>query len=200
MTFQQQTNEPAEPDEPEPDEPEPDESGYDEACGGESGDGVVIPMKLIEMFRREDEEGPATGSGARSDRPTPAPEQPAASTVQTRRRLANSLLWTSVLFAGSWLPYVVNCFCQEFLQYSPPLLVHYSYMAGQSHSAIRPILYRLLNHRSLQPPCNFREPDVIYSVPSSSTDEAELGPFHPRFIKPKTPRSPVRRHSSLYLP
>ncbi|XP_044256671.1 somatostatin receptor type 4 [Tribolium madens] len=119
--------------------------------------------------------------------------QPPTSTLRSRRRLANSLLWVAIVFAVCWFPYIVCQFCGE-LGTSPSTTVQrYSLLLGHTHSAFSPILYWTLNHQWPQRPCRFRLP-VLYRS-ASSTNEAALGPFHPRLVRPP----PIRRRSSHYL-
>ncbi|XP_031335415.1 C-X-C chemokine receptor type 2 [Photinus pyralis] len=120
-------------------------------------------------------------------------EQPPTSTLQSRRRLANALMWMAFVFAACWLPYVLCIICAEFNTVPSIWLIRYSLFLGHVHSAFSPLLYWALNHKWLQPPCRFRLP-VLYRN-ASSTNEAALGPFNPRFARPP----PVRRQSSHYL-
>ena len=120
--------------------------------------------------------------------------QPPTSTLRSRRRLANSLLWVAILFAVCWIPYVVCQFCGELgVTAPPPTVQRYSLFLGHIHSAFSPILYWTLNHQWPQRPCRFRFPALYRSA--SSTNEAALGPFHPRLVRPP----PIRRRSSHYL-
>lgn len=120
--------------------------------------------------------------------------QPPTSTLRSRRRLANALLWVSIIFAICWLPYVVFTFCDELLLTPPPTYVrHYSLLLGHIHSALSPILYWAMNYQWPQRPCRFRLTNLYRSA--SSTNEAALGPFNPRLVRPP----PMRRRSSHYL-
>lgn len=119
--------------------------------------------------------------------------QPPTSTLRSRRRLANSLLWVAGIFAVCWFPHVVCQICDSL---NVPISIHvqrYSLLLGHIHSALSPLLYWTLNHQWLQRPCKFRIPALYRSA--SSTNEAALGPFHPRYVRPP----PIRRRSSHYL-
>ncbi|XP_022915564.1 galanin receptor type 3 [Onthophagus taurus] len=119
--------------------------------------------------------------------------QPPTSTLRSRRRLANAMLWISIVFALCWLPHVV-CLILEDVHGSPPMIIkRYCLFLGHVHSALSPIMYWTLNHQWLQRPCKFRLPSLYRSA--SSTNEAALGPFHPRLVRPP----PIRRRSSHYL-
>ncbi|KAF5294479.1 hypothetical protein FQR65_LT01605 [Abscondita terminalis] len=120
-------------------------------------------------------------------------EQPPTSTLQSRRRLANALMWMAAVFALCWLPYVLCTLCAEFNTSPSVTVLRYTLFLGHVHSAFSPLLYWILNHKWLHPPCRFRLP-VLYRN-ASSTNEAALGPFNPRFARPP----PVRRQSSHYL-
>ncbi|XP_065166075.1 5-hydroxytryptamine receptor 7 isoform X2 [Atheta coriaria] len=120
--------------------------------------------------------------------------QPPTSTLRSRRRLANSLLWVAFVFAACWLPHVVCLIYAEAKGEPPPILVARAcLLVGHMHSAVSPLLYWSLNHQWLQRPCRFRLPALYRSA--SSTNEAALGPFNPRLVRPP----PVRRRSSHYL-
>ncbi|KAL3290167.1 hypothetical protein HHI36_023528 [Cryptolaemus montrouzieri] len=122
-------------------------------------------------------------------------QQPPTSTLRSRRKLANSLLWISIIFAIAWLPYVICQLCIE-LDVPPDLMIErYSLLLGHLHSAFNPIFYWSINYQWPQKPCRrlFKIPTIYRSA--SSTNEAALGPFHPRLIKPP----PMRRRSSHYL-
>lgn len=120
-------------------------------------------------------------------------EQPPTSTLQSRRRLAKALMWMAAVFAGCWLPHVI---CTIYSESSAPLssaILRYTLFLGHVHSAFSPLLYWTLNHQWLHSPCKFRLPVLYHNA--SSTNEAALGPFNPRFARPP----PVRRQSSHYL-
>jgi hypothetical protein len=88
-------------------------------------------------------------------------------------------------------------------------------LLGHAHSAINPALYWLLNRQSLQlPGCTgsqhrllsgklrlFRLPDFHRNAAAaapSSTNEAALGPFHPRYVNLRKPQ-PQRFPTSHFL-
>lgn len=119
--------------------------------------------------------------------------QPPTSTLRSRRRLANSLLWVAVIFAACWLPHVICLLFSVASEEVPALVQRYCLLLGHIHSALSPLMYWTLNHQWLQRPCRFRLPAMHRSA--SSTNEAALGPFHPRLVRPP----PIRRRSSHYL-
>lgn len=131
--------------------------------------------------------------------------RPVGSTLRSRRRLANALVSAAAVFVSCWLPHVVCTVCVELYTFPGVQLkqmMQYSLLLGHAHSAINPVVYWALNHQSLQSSClrvsllgHLRLPTVYRNA--SSTNEAALGPFHPRFTRPNTPA--VRRQSSCYL-
>ncbi|GJQ65753.1 hypothetical protein Trydic_g11937 [Trypoxylus dichotomus] len=118
---------------------------------------------------------------------------PPTSTLRSRRRLANSLLWVAVIFALCWFPHVICLIINEVAGETPEIIQRYCLLLGHIHSALSPLMYWTLNHQWLQHPCRFRLPGLYRSA--SSTNEAALGPFHPRLVRPP----PIRRRSSHYL-
>lgn len=115
------------------------------------------------------------------------------STLHSRRRLANSLLWMAAFFAIFWLPHVACDFCENLDIFVIPLIQHYCLILGHFHSALSPMIYWTLNYQWLHQPCSFNFPG-LYRSPSS-TNEANLGPFNPRYVRPPQ----QNRHSSHYL-
>ncbi|KAF5301795.1 hypothetical protein FQA39_LY10580 [Lamprigera yunnana] len=71
-------------------------------------------------------------------------EQPPTSALQSRRRLANALMWMAATFALCWLPYVLCIICAEFNTFSANV-IRYSLFLGHVHSAFSPLLYWTLN-------------------------------------------------------
>ncbi|XP_057667997.1 substance-K receptor [Diorhabda carinulata] len=120
---------------------------------------------------------------------------PPTSTLRSRRRLANCLLCLSLFFILCWFPYVITQFCDEFMQNATPEYIQQlTLFFGHMHSAIGPILYWSMNHKWPKGPCNRIRRLTIYRS-ASSTNEAALGPFNPRLVRPP----PYRRRSSHYL-
>lgn len=88
-----------------------------------------------------------------------------------------------------------------------------NFLKGYAHSAISPILYWALNHNTLrQSNCtfcsrfdsaqkflrtHFRIPNG--PPPASSTNEAALGPFNPRYIKTRPQQMAKPPASSHFL-
>ncbi|XP_050497447.1 endothelin receptor type B isoform X1 [Diabrotica virgifera virgifera] len=120
---------------------------------------------------------------------------PPTSSLRSRRRLANCLLCLSLFFILCWFPYVVCQFCEEFMTgVTPEYVQQLTLFLGHMHSAIGPILYWSMNHKWPKGPCSRIRRLTIYRS-ASSTNEAALGPFNPRLVRPP----PYRRRSSQYL-
>ena len=98
-----------------------------------------------------------------------------------------------MVFLICWLPHVVCLIVNEVNGPLPNYIHRYSLLLGHIHSMLSPLMYWTLNHQWLQRPCRFRFPAMYRSA--SSTNEAALGPFHPRLVRPP----PIRRRSSHYL-
>lgn len=138
---------------------------------------------------------PVAGPANKPDSPVDIEDvtPPTTSTLKSRRRLANSLLWVAFIFIFCWLPHTVCQFYDEIFDDLPVTIGRYALLLGHLHSVFSPLLYWCLNHQWLRRPCQFRLPALHRSA--SSTNEAALGPFHPRLVRPP----PIRRRSSAYL-
>jgi hypothetical protein len=147
----------------------------------------------------------------RDQKQQPAPELPLpqTSTLRARRRLANMLVGAALIFGFCWTPHLVCVLCIEFGAYnvcSKPMS-DFCLLLGYSHSAVSPILYWMLNVKSLRQsmcaPCSrfnsaqrFLRSHIRFHAPPpppSSTNEAALGPFNPRYIR-------ARPQDNLYRP
>lgn len=144
-------------------------------------------------------------------------QQPVRQSLHSRRRLAIMLVVLVIVFASCWLPYVVlmiysvNNVANTTLI---PTLLPFCLLLGHTHSAINPIVYWLLNRQSFNTSSwipwlktdSQREKHGELGVLTidrrpSSTNEAALGIFHPRFNKSKPRPSPQPRESSvMYFP
>ena len=123
------------------------------------------------------------------------------------------------VLAGCWLPYMGCTLCVELCPSSDVAMARavlpFCLLLGHAHSAINPALYWLLNRQSLQlPSCTgsqhrllsgklrlFRLPHFhrnAAAAPPSSTNEAALGPFHPRYVNFRQPQ-PQRFNTSHFL-
>ena len=123
------------------------------------------------------------------------------------------------VLAGCWLPYMGCALCVELCPSSDVQIARavlpYCLLLGHAHSAISPAIYWLLNRQSLQlPSCTgsehrqlsgklrfFRLPHFNRNTAAaapSSTNEAALGPFHPRYVNFRQPQS-QRFHTSHFL-
>uniref|UniRef100_A0A336LJ44 CSON004144 protein n=1 Tax=Culicoides sonorensis TaxID=179676 RepID=A0A336LJ44_CULSO len=141
---------------------------------------------------------------------------PQTSTLRSRRRLANILVGAALIFILFWIPHVICLMCYEFgssHNVCTKTVAEFSLLLGYAHSAISPILYWTLNHNSLRQSCcapctritsaqrvlrshlRFRTPPP----PPSSTNEAALGPFNPRYIKSRPQNMYRPPASSHYL-
>ncbi|XP_068081607.1 uncharacterized protein [Anabrus simplex] len=147
--------------------------------------------------------------------PPPLLVKPAVGqSLKSRRRLARMLVVQLTLFAVLWLPLVACELCVQ-LAPSPDAakarnLLPLCLLLGHTHSAVSPLLYWLLNRQALQGCVAaralhskfrlFRLPNANAAANAnynpSSTNEAALGAFHPRYI---TPRPPPRCATSQFL-
>ncbi|XP_065221789.1 orexin/Hypocretin receptor type 1 [Planococcus citri] len=137
---------------------------------------------------------------------------PAPTSFKVRRKMAKMLIVMAIVFAVAWFPYVSGRLVLEFVpdyRYSRLVdLMSLFLLLGHSHSALNPFVYWFLNRQSIPVEFSFRswlpwnwgshrrnilrrmaryiagEDDDHYSR-SSSTNEAQLGVFHPRFTRPR---------------
>ncbi|CAG9855059.1 unnamed protein product [Phyllotreta striolata] len=121
---------------------------------------------------------------------------PPTTTLRSRRRLANCLVCLSIFFIICWCPYIVTQFCEEFMApgMTPEYVQQLTLFLGHMHSALGPLLYWSMNDKCPKGPCCRIRNLTIYRS-ASSTNEAALGPFNPRLVRPP----PYRRRSSQYL-
>lgn len=134
-----------------------------------------------------------------------------------KKRLANMLFILGVVFGVCWLPYVLTKLYSLMRNSESNFHLQLSnlfWLLGLVHSAINPIIYCLLNKRSLHiNKTNRYRPNIFarhkhtqkkHFHPPSSTNEAALGIFHPKYTKmpPKNGNNNVvqRRESSFFLP
>ncbi|XP_076043036.1 cholecystokinin receptor type A isoform X2 [Oratosquilla oratoria] len=144
-----------------------------------------------------------------------------AHSVETRRRLANLLLWLIAIFVVCWMPYVIAVLCWA-CQPSPATewAVAMCLVLGHTHSAVNPIVYWLMNRSFLlsvqrlcvsslkwpslsctgcaKPACISRPPPRPW-VNNSSTNEDNLGPFHPKYLNHMALRPQASRCTSHYF-
>ncbi|GAB0089121.1 uncharacterized protein DMENIID0001_036120 [Sergentomyia squamirostris] len=141
---------------------------------------------------------------------------PQTSTLRSRRRLANLLMGAALIFVACWTPHVA-CILGTQLgsgTLCTNTLANFSLLLGYTHSAVSPIVYWFLNHNTLRQslsctPCwqvssaqKFLRHHFRLHAPSpqpSSTNEAALGPFNPRYIKSRPQTIPRPQASSHYL-
>ncbi|XP_011194046.1 uncharacterized protein LOC105219534 [Zeugodacus cucurbitae] len=139
---------------------------------------------------------------------------PRTSTLHSRRRLANVLIASAIIFILCWAPHVFCIFYRSFgyKHYCSKSSKYFHLLLGYTYSTISPLIYWILNHNSLrQSPCapiirlrsmqnflrsRFRANTV--PPPPSSTNEAALGAFNPKLIK-LTPKQYRAQASSHYL-
>ncbi|XP_039277198.1 cholecystokinin receptor type A isoform X2 [Nilaparvata lugens] len=153
----------------------------------------------------------------------PLTKQMSRQSLNSRRRLANMLVALVVVFATCWLPYVVLKIYSVDPSADDALiqsLLPFCLLLGHTHSAINPIVYWFLNRQSvnLTAACcgplwtrngshsgskgNFRflAAHKDRDRRPSSTNEAALGIFHPRYTVPKPrPRTQPRESSQFYV-
>ncbi|KAI5734756.1 hypothetical protein M8J77_010188 [Diaphorina citri] len=149
------------------------------------------------------------------------PDANAKKISPNKKRLANMLFILGVVFGVCWLPYVLGkLYVQVSFHTGMPRssfhehLVSLFWLLGLAHSAVNPVIYCLLNRRSLHiNKTNRYRPNLFtrhkpasnkHFRPPSSTNEAALGIFHPKYTKmpPKNGNNNVvqRRESSFFLP
>lgn len=137
---------------------------------------------------------------------------PPPTSFKVRRKIAKMLIIMAIVFAFVWFPYVCSRLALEFFPYlQKTILIDLTpifLLMGHSHSALNPFIYWFLNRQSIPFELSFRtwlpwnwgnrrrnilrrmaryiagEDDDHYSR-SSSTNEAQLGVFHPRFTRPR---------------
>ncbi|XP_070505086.1 cholecystokinin receptor-like [Chironomus tepperi] len=138
---------------------------------------------------------------------------PQTSTLRSRRRLANILVVAGFVFMACWSPHVICLIFREFSITSgcSNTVTEFVMLLGFAHSAVSPILHWVLNYNSLrQSACQpfaklnsaqrFLRSHLRFTgpppAPPSSTNEAALGPFNPRFIKqrPQVHKPPASSH------
>lgn len=76
----------------------------------------------------------------KSKRTTPGPDLPLPqiSTLRSRKRLANILVASSIIFAGCWTPYIICIFCFELkttATYCPKTVSDFSLLLGEFSSS-----------------------------------------------------------------
>lgn len=142
-------------------------------------------------------------------RPQLAPSLIKCGNARSRRHLAAMLILQSILFVLCWAPYICaviaigfNSYMADYIRTAGDgLFLPLCLLLGQAHSALNPAMYWAQNRQRLPWPgggswlTNWKlpiqlRPRAVPQAPPSSTNEAALGPFHPRFV---TPRKPVER-------
>ncbi|CAH0561909.1 unnamed protein product [Brassicogethes aeneus] len=103
-------------------------------------------------------------------------------TLKNRKRLANSMLFMAIAFLISWFPYIISQFCLQ-LNISPYINLQYSLLLGQFPSVFNPIIYWSYNRK--WPKFSFKLPNFTLHRSASSTNEANLGPFNPKLVRPR---------------
>lgn len=131
-------------------------------------------------------------------------------TIKIRRRTAKQLVTYGTIICCCWFPYVCCVIYQAITDSQSDILnilTQCSLLFGHSHSAVNPLFYYLMNRSTLSRvefPCSKCFQGVARRSTArnnaSSTNEAALGPFNPRLVRPPSQREqrrPVRRRSSL---
>lgn len=134
--------------------------------------------------------------------------------LHSRRRLANMLVALVIVFATCWLPYValmVYSIDQNADKSTMQMLLPFCLLLGHMHSAINPVVYWFLNRQSLRMnSClpwvragSKREKTAKLKLfaknrRASSTNEAALGVFHPRYNVPKRHIPQPKESSQFY--
>ncbi|XP_018028060.1 5-hydroxytryptamine receptor-like [Hyalella azteca] len=144
------------------------------------------------------------------------------SPAEIRQRLARSLLALVVIFVVCWMPYslslvVWSCHASQWTTATLKVTLFLAYF----HTALNPVVYWLMTqtfkeclqnvinffsfcscvHACNRCSCDFtgenNSKSWFYS--DSSTNEDNLGPFHPRYTRPKLIRPQVSRYTSHYF-
>ncbi|KAG8247507.1 hypothetical protein J6590_059253 [Homalodisca vitripennis] len=203
-----------------------DQEDSDDAKNGAKIRSDIADHRRLQAGRQTDPRrkklprSPKEARAARSPRRPPLTKQMSRQSLHSRRRLANMLVALVVVFATCWLPYVsLRIYSvdptsdSELIQSFLPFCL----LLGHTHSAINPIVYWFLNRQSLQTTScvawlrkgsqrdklgsHFRflggGGQVDHRRPSS-TNEAALGIFHPRYTVPKPRPRPQPRESSQF--
>ncbi|XP_055681629.1 leukotriene B4 receptor 1 [Lutzomyia longipalpis] len=191
------------------------ESNLAGPAGSQKAPTKVTP-KTPRAIRREQMRRRQRSKRASDRRHGPELPLPQTSTLRSRRRLANLLVGAALIFVACWTPHVV-CIVGTQLgsgMLCTKALADFSLLLGYTHSAVSPIVYWFLNHNTLRQslsctPCwqissaqkflrtHFRL--AAPSPPPSSTNEAALGAFNPRYIKSRPQPMPRPQASSHYL-
>lgn len=142
--------------------------------------------------------------------------------TETRRRLARVLVVLGAVFATCWLPYMVALLVWAWRE--TPATRHaleLTLVLGHAHSAVNPVVYWLMNRAFLtslqrllstqlrlprgvscggcgRPSCLTR-PAAPPWAGNSSTNEDNLGAFHPKYLNPHALRPQASRCTSHYF-
>ncbi|KAF4530759.1 hypothetical protein B566_EDAN007981 [Ephemera danica] len=131
-------------------------------------------------------------------------EQDAEVERRRQRRNTTMLMALVAVFAACWIPYVTCSISIELLpndsatRQAALLLVPFFLLLGHAHSAINPVVYWLLNRNFLQKvqralslrscvplPVKLAQFRIPAMNRNSSTNEAALGAFHPKYTTPR---------------
>ncbi|KAK3929930.1 Alpha-2 adrenergic receptor [Frankliniella fusca] len=156
----------------------------------------------------------------------PLVKQASRQSLQSRRRLAKLLVALGGVFATCWLPYVVVRVYAELAVDGDSVreLLPFVLLLGHTHSAINPVVYWLLNRQTLRWPAisarctscpcftgelplrwpsfpGRRDARLDWNPRASSTNEAALGAFHPKYNKARPQQNELYRPraSSVFL-
>lgn len=134
-------------------------------------------------------------------------------TIKIRRTTAKQLVTYGIKLCICWFPYVCSVLYAGITGNNSEVLTiitQYALLLGHAHSAVNPLFYYLMNKSTLSrtefPCCTcFQKLTTrrnTFRNNASSTNEAALGPFNPRLVRPPSQRNQrnrrsVRRRSSL---
>ncbi|KAG7310845.1 hypothetical protein JYU34_003675 [Plutella xylostella] len=118
--------------------------------------------------------------------------QPTTSTLRSRRRLGHVLIGIAALFGACWAPHAALVLARAAGLPAPARLAQYALLLGHAHSALNALAYWALNRHALAAACSsWRLPRLrAREERPSSTNEAALGAFHPRYARPAPPPRP----------
>lgn len=132
-------------------------------------------------------------------------QESANETLRTRKRAARELTAYGAVISICWFPYVAAVMSSLFWPKHPTLMLikQIFLLFGHAHSTVNPGLYYLMNKNNLKCPCGCANVNFLRrgneATNASSTNEAALGPFHPRYIRPREPRPQPQRRSSSFM-
>lgn len=141
--------------------------------------------------------------------------------AKSRRKMAYALIVNGAVTSLCWIPYVLFVLYKIIYDLDDneyKTTEQFSLLIGHLHSMLNPVIYWMMNYKSLTRDSCCCCPESCSCCPKSyscspesclqrnpnrdlsSTNEAALGPFNPRYTRPRPQTKPTeRRLSSAYL-